>query len=212
MEMEELIATYGNVIDEFTLGAQSLYNDRIAKVSKQALQDPVGSPLLLAREDRVLAKLVADYHQGVETLVTETGLRLDASFDPEPVDNKATLATVFFVTAAIFKAEHSLRSALVARQIKEKQRKKAVSAAIRSGLAGILGVVENEAGTTYSRLLVANAKSNGIQRYIWWSQGDQRVRPKHRSRHGEKFKFSSPPSDGHPGASYSCRCFAEYIK
>lgn len=65
----------------------------------------------------------------------------------------------------------------------------------------------------------------GIESYIWRNMQDERVvgnpgglYPKgnarhrdHWSREGKEFKWSEPPSDGHPGEAIQCRCFAEPI-
>ena len=53
--------------------------------------------------------------------------------------------------------------------------------------------------------------SLGIEEYIWRTMRDSRVRPLHRAREGKKFRWSKPPSDGHPGQPVRCRCFAEPI-
>lgn len=63
---------------------------------------------------------------------------------------------------------------------------------------------------------------NGIEEYIWKTARDQLVvgtpggtYPKgtqghgnHYAREGKVFKWSEPPSDGHPGRAFSCRCYA----
>lgn len=61
--------------------------------------------------------------------------------------------------------------------------------------------------------------SIGVKGYIWETSKDIRVRgakgglypyaePSHADRQGEKFNWDKPPSDGHPGASIRCRCWA----
>lgn len=59
----------------------------------------------------------------------------------------------------------------------------------------------------------------GIDRYVWRTVGDDRVRDayplryNHRVREGEVYLWSDPPRidpiDGHPGTPIRCRCFAE---
>ena len=51
----------------------------------------------------------------------------------------------------------------------------------------------------------------GVESYIWRTALDERVRPAHASREGRTFKWSEPPSDGHPGEPINCRCFAEPV-
>ena len=51
----------------------------------------------------------------------------------------------------------------------------------------------------------------GINEYIWRTMQDERVRERHEEREGIKFKWTEPPSDGHPGEAINCRCFAEPV-
>jgi SPP1 gp7 family putative phage head morphogenesis protein len=48
----------------------------------------------------------------------------------------------------------------------------------------------------------------GIDRYIWETMQDERVRHEHAKRHGKTFYWSQPPEDGHPGEPINCRCTA----
>ncbi len=50
----------------------------------------------------------------------------------------------------------------------------------------------------------------GIEKYIWRTAQDERVRPTHRAHNGKKFDWDNPPSNtGHPGEDIQCRCYAE---
>lgn len=51
----------------------------------------------------------------------------------------------------------------------------------------------------------------GINKYIWRTVGDDRVRPEHADLEGKEFSWDSPPSIGHPGEPINCRCYAEPI-
>lgn len=48
----------------------------------------------------------------------------------------------------------------------------------------------------------------GITSYEWLASMDERTRPLHASYNGRTFKWSEPPSDGHPGSAINCRCVA----
>lgn len=48
----------------------------------------------------------------------------------------------------------------------------------------------------------------GVERYIWRTRLDERVRKLHADREGHTFRWDSPPSDGHPGYPILCRCSA----
>lgn len=49
----------------------------------------------------------------------------------------------------------------------------------------------------------------GVTHYYWRTSKDQRVRPDHQARDGQRFAWDSPPPDGHPGTAVQCRCYAE---
>lgn len=50
----------------------------------------------------------------------------------------------------------------------------------------------------------------GIEKYIWRTSIDERVRESHKEKEGKKYSWNKPPVDtGHPGEDYQCRCWAE---
>lgn len=49
----------------------------------------------------------------------------------------------------------------------------------------------------------------GYTHYIWRTSGDGRVRSSHAANEGRIFAWGNPPSTGHPGEDYGCRCRAE---
>lgn len=51
----------------------------------------------------------------------------------------------------------------------------------------------------------------GVSRYTWSTVRDKRVRPKHRAREGQTFRWDTPPSGGHPGSEPRCRCIARPV-
>lgn len=71
----------------------------------------------------------------------------------------------------------------------------------------------------------ARQQSIGVEEYIWRTVKDRRVvgnpagiYPKgnskhmdHHERHGKKFRWDSPPPDGHPGQPIQCRCYADPV-
>lgn len=48
----------------------------------------------------------------------------------------------------------------------------------------------------------------GVKEYDWLTVGDERVRLTHRALNGKRFKWDSPPSEGHPSQPVRCRCQA----
>jgi predicted chitinase len=50
-----------------------------------------------------------------------------------------------------------------------------------------------------------------VERYIWRSSDDSRVRASHVKYDDHIFSWSDPPEAGHPGQGWNCRCTAEPI-
>lgn len=83
-------------------------------------------------------------------------------------------------------------------------------------------IARDQTGKLNAQLTQLRQQSVGVKRYIWRTIGDERVRgnpvgryagatPSHYLREGKVFKWSSAPSDGHPGQAIQCRCYAEPI-
>ncbi|GJE77266.1 phage head morphogenesis protein [Methylorubrum suomiense] len=51
----------------------------------------------------------------------------------------------------------------------------------------------------------------GISRYTWSTVRDNRVRPKHRAREGQTYRWDTPPQGGPPGSEPRCRCVARAV-
>lgn len=51
----------------------------------------------------------------------------------------------------------------------------------------------------------------GLTSYIWRSRDDDRVRALHAERDDQVFAWTAPPTGGHPGEEWNCRCTAEPI-
>lgn len=106
------------------------------------------------------------------------------------------------------------------------------AAVLRNATAGaspvpLVDQIQAISGSTYSRAkLIARdqtAKTNasltelrdealGITEYRWMTSRDERVRPSHRAKQGQIFRYDDPPADtGNPGHDYQCRCVAQAI-
>lgn len=48
----------------------------------------------------------------------------------------------------------------------------------------------------------------GVDSYVWSTSQDERVRDEHAALEGQTFAWNSPPSVGHPGEDFQCRCVA----
>lgn len=49
----------------------------------------------------------------------------------------------------------------------------------------------------------------GVERYVWHTSQDERVRESHRAKDGKVYSWDDPPATGHPGEDIQCRCWAE---
>lgn len=55
----------------------------------------------------------------------------------------------------------------------------------------------------------ARQTSLGIDKYVWQTSGDERVRPDHADNDGKLFSWKDAPAEtGHPGHDVNCRCVA----
>ncbi|PLL12300.1 hypothetical protein C0V75_10040 [Tabrizicola sp. TH137] len=65
----------------------------------------------------------------------------------------------------------------------------------------------------YAEILNGFLQAEGlhVDRYIWRSRDDSRVRAIHAANDDHIFFWSNPPEGGHPGQSWNCRCTAEPI-
>lgn len=52
----------------------------------------------------------------------------------------------------------------------------------------------------------------GVNRYIWRTSRDERVRPAHEELEGTEWDFRTPPEIGNPGYPIQCRCNAEPVR
>lgn len=52
----------------------------------------------------------------------------------------------------------------------------------------------------------------GIERYVWVTQGDPKVRSAHAVLNGEVFSWDHPSEEGHPGQAPNCRCRAVPVR
>jgi SPP1 gp7 family putative phage head morphogenesis protein len=61
----------------------------------------------------------------------------------------------------------------------------------------------------------ARQRELGVERFVWRTMGDERVRDEHDELKGETFSYDDPPEiDGEPtlpGDDVQCRCYAEPV-
>lgn len=86
-------------------------------------------------------------------------------------------------------------------------------------IASRFGVAENRArliardqiGKFYGDLNKTRQQNLGVGHYIWRGMMDNRERPEHVAREGQRFAWDDPPEDGHPGEPVQCRCYPEPV-
>lgn len=72
-------------------------------------------------------------------------------------------------------------------------------------------IARDQVGKFNGNLNELRQKSVGVEKYIWRTSMDERVRPDHAEREGEEFNWDNAPEDGHPGEPINCRCYAEPV-
>ena len=81
-------------------------------------------------------------------------------------------------------------------------------------------IARDQIGKLNGAIVSSRQQQLGIDRYIWRTSLDERVRgnpgglypkakPSHYAREGQIFSWSQPPVGGHPGEAIMCRCYAE---
>lgn len=76
-------------------------------------------------------------------------------------------------------------------------------------------IARQESSLFVSKYRQARYEAAGVNKYIWSSSQDERVRKDHRDLNGRVFSWDNPPivdkatgKRGHPGEDYNCRCVA----
>ena len=72
-------------------------------------------------------------------------------------------------------------------------------------------IARDQIGSLNAEVAEVKQRELGLDRYVWITSNDERVRPEHEIRRNKEFKWSDPPRDGHPGKPINCRCVAAPI-
>lgn len=70
-------------------------------------------------------------------------------------------------------------------------------------------IARDQVGKLYGDLQKTRTTELGLEAYIWRTMNDNRVRDEHELLAGQRFTWSKPPPEGHPGEAVLCRCYAE---
>ena len=72
-------------------------------------------------------------------------------------------------------------------------------------------IAVDQVGKFNGHLTQLRQQAIGISEYRWRGVLDQRERPAHVAREGQKYSWDDPPDDGNPGQPIRCRCMAEPV-
>lgn len=67
-------------------------------------------------------------------------------------------------------------------------------------------IVQNELGNLNAKANAIRQTAVGVTHYFWETSQDERVRETHADLQGKRFAWTAPPSVGHPGQDFRCRC------
>lgn len=72
-------------------------------------------------------------------------------------------------------------------------------------------IARDQIGKLNGQVNAARQKELGVEKFIWRTVNDERVRPEHEERDGEIYSYSDPPDGELPGEPILCRCYAEPV-
>lgn len=75
-------------------------------------------------------------------------------------------------------------------------------------------IARDQTGTIISKLNSYRQQKAGVEKYIWRTSEDERVRPAHKALDGKTFKYGDPDGGDQgmtPGQPINCRCTADPI-
>ncbi len=70
-------------------------------------------------------------------------------------------------------------------------------------------VARDQVGKLYGELNRERQEELGVERFVWRTLHDNRVRDEHVLLDGRTFDWDSPPAEGIPGEPINCRCWAD---
>ena len=87
--------------------------------------------------------------------------------------------------------------------------RKLIGSKYRSAGYNLRRIVRDQNNKLIGQLNQTRQTAVGIERYIWRTVGDSRVRATHQANDGETFRWDSPPpATGSPGSDIQCRCYS----
>ena len=166
-------------------------------------------PLSLAEELEALAATVARFNAASLTEILGINVRassgLGASIDVFRDQNLALIKSM--VTGQIQEVRTLLESAeVVGLRVEEISEKIKGRFDVSQSKADLLA--RDQTLKLNANITQARQRGAGVEKYIWTTSGDERVREEHAALEGQVFSWNDPPPSGHPGEDYQCRCTA----
>lgn len=72
-------------------------------------------------------------------------------------------------------------------------------------------IARDQVGKFYGDLNRVRQTDLGIERFVWRTMEDNRVREEHEKLDGQTYEWADPPDEGTPGEPVMCRCYAEPV-
>lgn len=73
-------------------------------------------------------------------------------------------------------------------------------------------IARDQVSALNGQLSRARQEANGVDKFIWRTMEDERVRPEHEELDGQTFFWAKgAPVEGYPGQPINCRCYAEPV-
>lgn len=110
--------------------------------------------------------------------------------------------------------KHRVTSAIAdstLRQLPAVQARSAVAEAVAKAKNRAKSIAGDMTGKLAGRMNESLQAEAGIRRYKWNHSFRPNPRRHHVERQGNIYEWAKPPSDGHPGYAYHCRCTAEPV-
>lgn len=70
-------------------------------------------------------------------------------------------------------------------------------------------IARDQVGKLYGQVNAIRQKEVGVEKFVWRTAEDERVRAEHEQRDGETYSYDDPPDGELPGEPILCRCYAE---
>jgi SPP1 gp7 family putative phage head morphogenesis protein len=73
-------------------------------------------------------------------------------------------------------------------------------------------IARDQVGKLYGQVNATRQQALGVERFIWRTVEDERVRTRHRLINGKTYKYpKGHPTEGVPGQPINCRCYADPV-